>query len=192
LPIQKSKKLSELIQAVKILSKNPELLVKNPALFAEILESGISSDEISLASFESSRKEENYVSKQMEGRVHEICEKIKMEVLEEVRSEISGLFEALKEQSSVETMMQAISDSMKMISQIQEVKRIYVFLEPANLQFIIVHDANDRLSLLRKIMEIGNMLDAKFEDIYFEFKVLHHSEINENLISEGRLIFMRA
>lgn len=183
-------KIEELRQAIKILSNNPEMLAKNPAMLVEIMNRIVPGVKITL-SFETNH-EEDTLSKRMEGQFDEICKRVKTEVLEQIRSEISGLFEATKKQVAVEIMTQAINESIRMISKIQEVKKIYAFIEPENIQLIIVHSGSDRIDLLRKIVEIENSLGAKFENIYFDFKILHYSEVDENLILDGQLIFMRA
>jgi hypothetical protein len=182
-------KIEELRQAIKILLNNPEMFARNPML-AEMVSSITPSAGITLLSFEAGHREED-LNKRMEGRVDEICKKIKTEVLEQIRSEISSLFEATKRQVSIEVMTRAINESIKMLSKIQEVKKIYAFIEPENIQLIIVHSASDRIDLLRKIVEIENSLGAEFENIYFDFKILHYSEVDENLILDGQLIFMR-
>lgn len=188
---QRPKSLEELIQAMKILNNNPEMLAKDPAMLAEIVGRVIPETEISFLSFKPSRREKYDLNTQMKGQIDDICKKIKAEVLEQIRSEISKFFDAAKRQTSARSMVQAISESVRIISEIQEVKEIYAFTEPENLRLVIVHDATDRIELLRKVVEIENSFDIRFEDTYFEFKVMHYSEIYENLMSEGLLIFKR-
>lgn len=188
---QRPRSLEELIQAMKILSNNPEMYAKNPAMFAEIMGRIIPETEISFVSFKPSRREKHDLGMQMKVQIDDICRKIKAEVLEQIRSEISKLFDATKRQTSARSMVQAMSESIRIISEIQEVKEIYAFAEPENLRLVIVHDATDRIELLRKVVEIENSFDIRFEDTYFEFKVMHYSEIYENLMPEGLLIFKR-
>lgn len=182
--------LEELIQAMKILKNNPEMFAKNQTMF-EIMRRIIPETEISFVSFKPSRREEHDLGTQMKVQMDDICRKIKAEVLEQIRSEISKLFDATKRQTSARSMVQAMSESIGIISEIQEIKEIYAFTEPENLRLVIVHDAIDRIELLRKVVEIENSFDIRFEDTYFEFKVMHYSEIYENLMSEGLLIFKR-
>jgi hypothetical protein len=88
-------------------------------------------------------------------------------------------------------MIQAMGESMKKISLIREVRKVYVFTESENLRFMVIHDSDTRIGTLRRIAAIENWLDATFEDLYFEFDVLHVSEVNDNLTQNGLLIFER-
>jgi len=195
---RKSRRIEEVIQILNIVSKNPALLTRDQvvrALAEKVYttpEDLMSVPDLYYVSFESRPKTEDALKKTIERQVDEICQKVRIEVLEQVRSDISRLLDATKKEASVENMTRAVTESIRKVSEIPEVKKIYAFLEPGNLCLIIIHSAMDRISMLRRIVEIENSLDLRFEDIYFEFKILHLSEIDENLISDALLIFERA
>jgi predicted secreted protein len=188
---KRAKSLEEMTQALQLIAHNPDILAKNPDMLSQIVDKVSQDMEISVVSFKPSRQDVNQVSKQMEENVDVICGKIRQDVLKQVRSEIAGLFGTARSQLSTVAMMQAMSESIKKLSLIREVRAVYVFTEPENLRFVVIHDSMDRIDVLRKVVEIENGLDADFEDLYFEFSVLHRSEVNDDLIRDALLIFER-
>jgi len=180
---------------MRILSENPEIIAKNPAMLNDLMEKirpDMSARAISFVSVEPSRREDLGSSRQMREQIDEICRRVKTEVLEEIHSKIPGLLDATKMTTSIRNTVQASNESVRMLSEIEEVKEIYAYIEPDNLRLVVIHGETDRIEILRKVVEIETLFDLKFEDIYFEFKVLHHSEVNESSISDGLLIFRRA
>jgi hypothetical protein len=41
-------------------------------------------------------------------------------------------------------------------------------------------------------MEIESLLDARYEDIFFQFDALHYTEVDENSMSNDLLVFLRS
>ena len=191
---RKSEQIEEFIQLMKIISKNPSIISKNPSIFlrnplmrAGIIDYIMVDEELSPVPIEFKREREGEINKQ----INELSQQISRKVLEQIRSDISKLLSVTESQASVKALTQAINESIKMISEIREVKKVFAFVEPKTLGLIIIHDADDKLELLKKIVKIENFLDEKFEDIYFEFETLHHSEIDNDSLIDGMLIFMR-
>jgi hypothetical protein len=176
---------------MRLIVNNPEILAKNPSMLSEILGKVNQDMEISFVSFKPSHQETNQLDKQLMEQVDAVCGRIKADVVEQVRSEISNILGATRSQVSARSMIQAMGESMKKISLIREVRKVYVFTESENLRFMVIHDSDTRIGTLRRIAAIENWLDATFEDLYFEFDVLHVSEVNDNLTQNGLLIFER-
>ena len=188
---EKTKSFAELTQELSLIANNPGILAKNPNMIMEIVGKLSQEMEISYVSFKPSRQDAGQVNKQLGEQVDAICGKVRGEVLEQIRSEISGIFGTTRGQFSARSMMQAMSETIRRISLIREVRAIHALAEPESLRFIVVHDSADRIETLRKVAEVENWLDSNFEDLFFEFEVLHHSEVNEDLTRDALLIFER-
>ena len=195
---RKPKRIEELIQTIKLASQNPNLFREEQLKHALVEAIYPTSEDVSLgrdiyyASYTERPSADDELIRKDERQVNEICQKVRVEVLEQLRSDISRLLDATRKEASVENMTRAITESIRRMSEIPEVRKIYALVEPENLHFIIAHSGVDRIGVLRRIVEVENSLDSKFEEIYFEFKVLHLSEIDENLVSDNLLIFERA
>lgn len=180
----------ETIQLINILEKNPELLRRGRDLVTWV-ESSDMGLKWRLQPPELCQNEDEQLENQTK-EVDALVERIKMQALEQMRSEVSRLLNATRKQSSTRFLMQAMSDSIEFISNNTEVKEIYSFVESEELRLTIIHNSENRIGILRQMMKIENMLDLKYPDIFFEFKVLHGSEMNETLKSQGLTIFKRS
>jgi len=189
---ESSKRTRELTQAMRVLARNPELYAKNPSMLSDTLANIISGSEVSFVSFNPSVRREDEMTDQMQSRMEDICQKVTLRVLEQVRSEIPRLFEASRSQLSASKTIEAIGQIVKMISKIDEVRKVYARVEPEGLRITIIHDSTQRLELLRKVMEIEGLLDARFEDVFFQFDALYYTEIDESSVSNDMLIFLRS
>jgi len=184
----KREQIEQLLRALKALPPEHETTRKiENELLRAFLRSGRSFI-ITPISFESSAVKEE--SKGLtEVQINKICEKVKDKVIKQIRSELSALVKS-QEIASISRKSNALSDTLKLISQIPEVNEAYFYLEDGILKFIIIHDSPNRIDVLRKVIEVENTLDEKFEDLYFDFIVLHRSEMDHELIP-GNLIFKR-
>jgi hypothetical protein len=177
--------IEQILRALKALPQEHEITrkIKSDLFRLSLLSSRTSG--ITYTTFGPSTAEKK--SKLTEDQIDELRQKIKDEVIKQIRSEI---FQFIKTQKVMfaEKKIDALSDTLKEISKIPEISEAYLDIENETLKFTIIHESPDRINILNKIIEIENMLDEKFEDLYFDFTVLHCSEISRELISSN-LIF---
>ncbi len=187
--IRSKRKLKETLQLLNIIEKNPNL-VENQALVHEIIDS-MPKDYFEKNDFEFVSVSDNSPQVESKNTIDEICKKVKNEVLEQVRSDISSLVNAVNKEASTDEMTRALSDSIRSISGIPQVKKIYASIEPNNLYMIVIHKSTDRIGILRKVVEVQNLLDVKFDRVYFDFKILHESELRDNQTLSTSIVFER-
>ena len=108
---------------------------------------------------------------------------------------LSSEFQELKNQVNkymkIEAREESIAQFRELVSEINEIKEVYVQHKADAIVFFVLYDRGDKLAVLERVVDIEVELENVFKTLNFDFRVLAYSEASTKMFCSSESIYNR-